>query len=69
MQKSSLNEEAALNLNFPLAKEDSPNFRANLQRLEDEVEKVSTWFDGTCKSLRSLLDEMNSTFSSLSVSF
>ena len=52
-------EDAALDLNFEAAMNDSPVFRATLQRVEDEVDKLSTWLEGVCKALRSYTDELN----------
>ena len=47
-----------LNLTFDDAKKDSPLFRANIQRTEDEVEKLAIWLDGICKSLKAYIDEI-----------
>ncbi|KAI3660568.1 hypothetical protein MP638_000108 [Amoeboaphelidium occidentale] len=52
-------EETALSLSFLLAKDDSPVFRASLQRMEDEVDKVSAWIETVCKALRIFLEEIN----------
>jgi hypothetical protein len=51
---------SALNVTFEMARHDSPIFRANLQRIEDEVEKMTSWLDGLGRSLRSYLEELNS---------
>ncbi len=55
-------EETALSLSFELAKEDSPTFRANLQRFEDEVEKLSLWLESLCKSTKFFTDELGRAY-------
>lgn len=51
----------SLNISFQLCKSDSPTFRANLQRIEDEVEKIAVWMESLSRSLKIYLDEVLSS--------
>lgn len=48
-----------LALTFELAREDSPEFKALLQRMEDEVEKISTWIEQLVKAAKMYVDHVN----------
>jgi hypothetical protein len=48
------------NLSFELAREDTPEFRVLLQKMEDEVEKMSQWLELFVKALRSYIDQLTS---------
>lgn len=49
---------SSLTLSFEIARQDAPLFRANLQRIEDETEKLSAWIESLTRSLRMLVDEL-----------
>jgi hypothetical protein len=58
-------EGMALCLGLDMAKDDSPTYRSNLQRFEDEVDRLTQWLETLVKSTRSFTDELtsNRTFS------
>ena len=48
-----------LSLTFEDCAEDSPRFRASLQLMADEVEKVQTWMEGVTKTLQLFIDVLS----------
>jgi F0F1-type ATP synthase delta subunit len=45
-------------VSFQQAISDSPEFHAIIQRVEDDVEKLSVWLESFCKQLRSFIEEL-----------
>ena len=54
-----ISKSAQLALTFELAREDAPEFRAIVHKMEDEAEKISQWIELIVKALRSYIDQLN----------